>query len=188
MKAKKLLVGIVALTLSACASVEVSKPTRTLVSVNPSTYVVHDRGQTSVMRAFEDGTRTVIQFADFDGSVPFLYDENGDLIEYQHAGAYAMLPAVYSKVVIRQRKRISMVSHPSNPNVAIYYPTLRDGSMATIKTPIEAMPATKPRRIAVRRLPDATAGIISPFVATPPLPISELDPSAVIVRPLKRKP
>ena len=154
-------------------------PTFRMTAPQQTNYFVLDRGNTSLIRAFDDGGRTVLQFADIDTYPPELYTTSGDVLRYRRIGTYAVLDGVTSRVVIRQGGRLAMVNHPSLPVGVADYPMLRDD-----------------RRLAVRLLDDPYANnpdeprLAVRFVSGPPIDLQKqrgVRDGDILVRPLPRR-
>jgi hypothetical protein len=154
---------------------------RVRVTTNtPNSYYVFDRDNTTLVRAFADDDRTVLQFADFDTNRPQLFSSDGRELPYRAIGGYAVLPALYTKVVVRQNGRLSMISHPTLPIGTAEYPMLQED-----------------RRLAVRQLTDPWADqvdeprlavrlIAGPTVINTPA-YRGINDGGILVRPLPLK-
>lgn len=53
-----------------------------------------------VIRAFDDGQHTIIQFIDLEKSQPVFSDGEGNSLEYEVRGQYAVLPQIFSHVAV----------------------------------------------------------------------------------------
>lgn len=96
-------------------------------------YVILDRGETSVIRAEEDGTNTILQLADMANSPPLFFDGEGNEISYVIDRSYAVIEGVRSRIIVKQNKGLSMVTHPSLPITSPRYPVIKTTSRLAIK-------------------------------------------------------
>jgi hypothetical protein len=96
-------------------------------------YVILDRGETSVLRAEEDGTNTILQLADMTSSPPLFFDGEGNEISYVIDRSYAVIEGVRSRIIVKQNKGLSMVTHPSLPISSPRYPVIKTTSRLAIK-------------------------------------------------------
>lgn len=91
MKLKRLTACVTAaLTLIGCANLAQQ-------SASPSSYRFDYRAMQrvdGVIRAFDDGRQTIVQFVDLEKSKPMFAGEDGSAIEYELRGQYALLPAI----------------------------------------------------------------------------------------------
>lgn len=53
-----------------------------------------------VIRAFDDGQHTIVQFVDLEKSQPVFSDGEGNSLEYEVRGQYAVLPKIFSYVAV----------------------------------------------------------------------------------------
>lgn len=53
-----------------------------------------------VIRAFDDGQHTIVQFIDLEKSQPVFSDGEGNSLEYEVRGQYAVLPQIFSHVSV----------------------------------------------------------------------------------------
>lgn len=53
-----------------------------------------------VIRAFDDGQHTIVQFIDLEKSQPVFSDGEGNSLEYEVRGQYAVLPQIFSHVAV----------------------------------------------------------------------------------------
>jgi hypothetical protein len=63
-------------------------------------YVVSNRDAVGVIRAFDDGSNTILQFVDLDHDRPQLTDQFGKHLSYRRVGEYAVLPGIKTDVHI----------------------------------------------------------------------------------------
>ena len=150
-------------------------------SANPlNNYYVFDRDNTTLLRAFDDGDRTTLQFADFQTNPPQLFTAQGEPIAYRRIGSYAVLDNLHSRIIVRQNGHLSQVSHPSLPVGYPEYPMLRDD-----------------RRLAIRLIDDPHSDnssdtqlsvrlIAGPTLLNNPAKRGTID-GGILVRPLPRK-
>ena len=63
-------------------------------------YVVSDRNAVGLIRAFDDGSNTILQFVDLDHQQPLFTDAFGKRLSYRRVGDYAVLPGIEQAVRI----------------------------------------------------------------------------------------
>ena len=136
---------------------------RVRVSQQSPNYFVLDRQNTTLLRAFEDGSqRTVLQFADIETNPPELYNADGNHLRYRRIGSYAVVDGVISRLVVRQAGRLAMVNHPSLPVGYIDYPLLRNEQRLAVRL-LDDPYANEPEapRLFVRKISDAPTAVTS---------------------------
>ena len=64
-------------------------------------YIATNQGQLNLIRAFDNGERTILQFTNLDNMKLSIMDEDNQPISYEQLGQYALLPRLYDFVVIQ---------------------------------------------------------------------------------------
>jgi hypothetical protein len=97
--------------LSGCASLHEDLPP----SLIQLSYTATNKEATGLIRGFDNGTATILQFIDLDKSKPKITEANGKLIAYRKMGQYAILPRLYSKLYVKANGEISTVTRLQQP-------------------------------------------------------------------------
>ena len=90
-----------------------SLPARAEDSINTA-YVVTNQYGIGVVRAFDDGDNTILEFADLDRQQPVLTDTSGKKIRWHRVGEYAVLPGIVPRVTIAANGQIGVAQAAAN--------------------------------------------------------------------------
>ncbi len=86
-------------------------------SINTA-YVVTNQYGIGVVRAFDDGDNTILEFADLDRQQPVLTDAAGKKIHWHRVGEYVVLPGIVPRVTIAANGQVGVAQAASNQRAA----------------------------------------------------------------------
>lgn len=117
----KLLAGVLLLTvLAGCATTNVAAEKK--ASPIRFDYQANNREEVGLIRGFDDGYKTILQFISLDRSTVELYDTDNTLIPgVRRIGSYLVLPRIYRTVFVRIGKKEAVVIRDSadNPDIQL---------------------------------------------------------------------
>jgi hypothetical protein len=94
--------------LSGCASLGADE------EIQPSlirlSYKSTNQEETGLIRGFDNGKNTILQFVDLEKSRPKITLVNGAHVTYRKVGQYAVLPGLYSKLYVKVDGKISTLT------------------------------------------------------------------------------
>ncbi len=93
------------IALALCGTL--ARPAKAEESINTA-YVVTNQYGIGVVRAFDDGDNTIIEFADLDRQQPVLTDTAGKKVRWHRVGEYAVLPGIVSRVTIAANGQVGV--------------------------------------------------------------------------------
>lgn len=112
-------------------------------SINTA-YVVTNQYGVGVVRAFDDGDNTILEFADLDRQQPVLSDAAGKKIRWHRVGEYAVLPGIVPRVMIAANGQVGVAQAAANqqPHSDLQSTTRLDPPSSEFRT--EPLSTTKP--------------------------------------------
>lgn len=138
------------ITLALCAALDL--PARAAASINTA-YVVTNQHGIGVVRAFDDGDNTILEFADLDRQQPVVTDAAGTKIRWHRVGEYAVLPGIVPRVTI-----------VANGQVGVAQAAANQGGFDVVEDASPPPPPPKPLQPPATMAPQVTsAGSASPY-------------------------
>lgn len=74
-------------------------------------YTVENRAGAGVLRAFDDGESTIVQFVDLDRQAPTMTDNAGKPLAYSHMGEYAVVHGIYPWISVKVRGEQALITN-----------------------------------------------------------------------------
>lgn len=140
---------------------------RAASNVNAS-YVVSNRDELGIVRAFDDGENTIIVFADVDSQKPVLTDKSGKKVSAKRVGDYLILPGIFDEVQVREGDQHGVVKAritddnvpPQAPSIAANTPIpTADTTVSSDRSPVQYKPGSAVYPIPFVKSPSSTATI-----------------------------
>lgn len=102
--------GILAtgLMLAACAQVPVAPAVAKVTSETSHTYYAPDADAVGLIRVFDDGRTTYLQFEDLDLDTPVVASDQGPLPVVRR-GEYLLVSGIYPRILVRARDTLAVV-------------------------------------------------------------------------------
>ena len=112
-------------------------------------YIASNRDGIGMVRAFDDGKRTIVQFVDLAQQRPMLTELNGTAIPYRAIGNYAVMDAIEPRFRVYSEGQMSVVSEIGLPPA-----TLPASPAAGVETqPLESSPLQRALVVAAAPTP-----------------------------------
>lgn len=135
-------------------------------------YVASNRDGVGMVRAFDDGKRTVVQFVDLAQQRPMLTTLSGTTILYRSIGNYAVMGGIEQRFRVYSEGQMSIVSEIGLPPAES--PTQRVADVTT-----QPLTVSAPKAAAVQASPPPAPGGMAGFHATGATPVPTRASTAV---------
>ncbi|BAP89109.1 PilL domain protein [Burkholderiales bacterium GJ-E10] len=134
---KRLGVFATGLLLAACAQVPLAPAVAKVTADTSHTYYAPDADAVGLIRAFDDGRTTYLQFEDLDLDTPAVASDQGPLPVVRH-GDYLLVDGIYPRILIRARDTLAVVVNDSYtpPPIVMVAQSGQSQSHPAARTPV----------------------------------------------------